>query len=108
MTTLEQTRHFRPDLAITVSWEFDPSFDWDGDMKDPALDPDNPLFPHDVTVTASIIRRGVLIQDSVYLGGCYAPLDGPYDEEIDGYLPQLIDDAIQCLDLKLKETIIEP
>jgi hypothetical protein len=108
MNTLEQTRHFRPDVAITVSWEFDPSFVWDGDMEDPKLDPDNPLFPHDVTVTASIIRRGVLIQDSVYLGGCYAPAGGPYDEEIDGYLPQLVDDAIQFLDLKLKETIIEP
>jgi hypothetical protein len=108
MTTLEKTRHLRPDIAITVSWEFDPSFDWDGDMEDPALDPDNPLFPHDVTVTASIIRRGLLIQDSVYLGGCYAPPGGPYDEEVDGYLPQLIDDAIQFLDLKLKETIIQP
>lgn len=108
MTTLEKTRHFQPDIAITVSWEFDPSFDWDGDMEDPALDPDNPLFPHDVTVTASIIRKGVLIQDSVYLGGCYAFYNGPYDEEVNGYLPQMIDDAIQCLDLKLKETIIQP
>jgi len=108
MTTLEKTRHFRPDLAITVSWEFDPSFVWDGDMEDPALDPTNPLFSHNVTVTASIIRKGVLIQDSVYLGGCYAPLDGPYDEEIDGYLPQMIDDAIQFLDMKFKETIIQP
>lgn len=108
MTTLEQTRHFRPDVAITVSWRYDMSFSWDGDGNDPQFDQDDPLYPHEVTVTASIIRRGVLIQDSVYLGGCYAPLDGPYDEEIDGYLPQLIDDAIQCLDLKLKETIIEP
>ena len=102
MTTLEQTRHFRPDVAITVSWEYDPSFAWDGDGDDP-VNFDQPLYPHNVTVTASVIRRGVLIQDSVYLGGCYAPLDGPYDEEIDGYLPQLIDDALQCLDLKLKK-----
>lgn len=108
MTTLEQTRHFRPDVAVTVSWEYDRHFSWDGDMENPELDPDNPLFPHDVTVTASIIRKGVLIQDSVYLGGCYAPAGGPYDEEIDGYLPQLVDEAIQFLDLKLKETIIEP
>ena len=108
MTTLEQTRHFRPDVAITVSWEYDPSFAWDGDIPDPATDKDNPLYPHDVTVTAAIIRCGVLIQDNVYLGGCYAPEGGPYDEEIDGYLPQMIDDAIQFLDLKLKETTLQP
>lgn len=108
MTTLEKIRLSRPDIAITVSWELDRWLVWDGNMEDPALDPDNRLDPHNVTVTAAIIRRGVFIQDSVYLGGCYAPLDGPYDEEIDGYLPQLVDDAIQCLDLKLKETILQP
>lgn len=108
MTTLEQTRRFRPDVAITVSWKYDRHFSWDGDMENPELDPDNPLLPHLVRVAAAVIRRGVLIQDDVYLGGCYAPLDGPYDEEVDGYLPQLVDDAIQCLDLKLKETTLQP
>lgn len=108
MTTLEQIHHSLPNVAITVSWEYDPSFVWDGDTEAPELDPDNPLFPHGVTVTASVIRKGLLIQGDTYLGGCYAPLDGPYDEEIDGYLPQMIDDAILFLDLKLKDTIIKP
>jgi len=105
MTTLEKTRHFRPDLAITVEWEYDRHFSWDGDMENPKLDPVDPLSPHNVILTASIIRQGVLVQNNVSLGGCYAPLGGPYDEEINGYLPQLIDEALQCLDLKLKETL---
>ena len=108
MTTLEKTRHFQPDIAITVDWKYDPSFVWDGDGEDPKNDRNYPQHPHNVTVTASIIRKGVLIQDSVYLGGCYAFYNGPYDEEVNGYLPQMIDDAIQFLDLKLKETIIQP
>lgn len=108
MTTLEKIRLCQPDVAITVSWEHDPWFVWDGDSPDPASDPDNPMFPHNVTVSAALIRNGLLVQDSAFLGGCYARLDGPYDEEIDGYLPQMVDDALLFLDLKLKKTTLQP
>ena len=103
MTTLEKIRHCQPNVAIAVSWEHDPWFLWDGDMPDPESDPNNPLSPHNVTVSATVVRNGLLVRGSDHLGGCYAPLGGPYDEEIDGYLPQMIDDAILSLDLKLKE-----
>lgn len=94
MDTIEQYRKSHPHIAIVVEWDYDPGFVWDGDGPDPELDD---LYPHDVTVIACRIDQGMLHKGFNHLGGCYAPLLGPYPEDIDGYLPQMIEEAIQDL-----------
>jgi len=96
MTTIERIREERPDIAISVIWEHDPYFVWDGDMEDPEKDG---YLPHNVTVTASKIVNGKLIEGNAYLGGCYSKDNGKDDPEIGGYLPQMIQEAIEEVDL---------
>jgi len=94
MTTLERIREERPDIAITISWEHDPHYVWDGDFP---LDED--CEPYDVTVTANKIVNGKLIQGNAYLVGCYSKDGGKDDPEIGGYLPQMIKEAIEEVDM---------
>jgi hypothetical protein len=94
MTTIERIKAERPDIAINVSWEYDPHFEWDGDYP-----LEDGYEPYDVTVTASKIVNGKLIQGNAYLGGCYSKDGGKDDPEIGGYLPQMIEEAIEEVDL---------
>jgi hypothetical protein len=96
MTTLERIREERPDIAITVSWEYVEYFSWDGDGEDPIMDG---YLPYNVIVTASKIINGKLIQGIAYLGGCYSKDGGKDDPEIGGYLPQMIQEAIEEVDM---------
>lgn len=91
---IEKYRKSHPHIAIVVKWDYDPGFTWDGDGPDPELEN---LYPHDVTVIALRIDQGVLHKGFNHLGGCYAPLSGPYPEDINGYLKQMIEEAIQDL-----------
>lgn len=91
---IETLRQTNPEIAISVHWEVDECFQWDGDGPDPQ---DEGYEPHNVTVTASAIREGVLIQSHAYLGGCYSADGGEDDPEISGYLDQLIDEAVADL-----------
>ncbi len=91
---IELLKESRPDIAITVSWEPDHYFSWDGDGEDPRNDG---YDPHNVTVTASVIRNGELIQSHAYLGGCYSKNGGEDDPEISGYLDQLVNEAVEGL-----------
>jgi hypothetical protein len=94
MTTLKKIKNERPDIAITVKWEYDPYFEWDGDYP-----LEEGYEPYNVTVTASKIVNGNLIQGNAYLGGCYSKDGGKDDKDIGGYLEQMIEEAIEDVDL---------
>ncbi len=94
---IELLRALRPDVVITVTREIDSRFSWDGDGPDPR---DEGFSPYDVTVTASAIRNGVLYEGTDTLGGSYYQPDEPLNE-VHGYLPQMVDEAMENLDDEL-------
>jgi hypothetical protein len=49
----------RPALAVSVAWEEDPGFAWDGDGPDPA---ERGYYPHDVTVRVFSVRASNVIE----------------------------------------------
>jgi hypothetical protein len=101
---IEQLRTERPDVTVSVTWEHDPYCAWDGDGPDPEEDG---LVAHDVCVSVRAIRRGELVEGTAYLGACFSPLGGPHCPEVDGYFPQLLEEALQELDEGLKEKSTE-
>lgn len=100
---IEQLKISRPDIVIEVTRIADHDTRWDGD--DPIGD-EFDCFDHEVT--AYTIRNGVRIEGTATLGGSWYDLDD-HDAhnqaciaEISGYLPQMIDEAIDELDAQLK------
>ena len=91
---IETLRASRPDVAITVSRAIDTNFRWDGDGPDPYLDG---YDPYDVTVRASTIQAGELIEGESTLGGSYFKRDEPFNE-LHGYLPQMVEEAVEEMD----------
>ena len=100
MNTLEKFRSDFPNYAAQVTWEYDEFYRWDGDGPDPVNDD---LYPHDVYVSVSTIRNGKLFTGEAHLGGCYEKW-GETCPEVDGYLPQLLDEARQELERTLTDT----
>ena len=92
-----KTEH--PDVHISVTRELDEYFQWDGDGPDPELDG---YEAYNVDVEAMTIRNGELITGSDSLGGSYFKPDEEIGE-CHGYLPQMIDEALERLDEALKE-----
>lgn len=91
--THEKHRGPTSDIAITVSREVDRDYQWDGDGLDPR---ESGMEPYTVVVTAYHIENGMLQTGESILSGCYyMPEDTIGD--VDGYLPQLIDDAVDNL-----------
>lgn len=95
MKTLEQIKLARPEIAVTVTWEHDPDFEWDADGPDPQGEG---YLPYNVTVTAYRVANGDLIRGQAHLGGCYSANGGQDDPEVSGYLPQLVREAVSELD----------
>lgn len=94
---IEELRRTRPDVAVKVTWEEDPYYSWDGDGPDPVEDG---FLPYNVTVTAMAICKGNLIEGHDHLGGCYSKL-GEHCPEIHGYFPQMLEEALEALDINL-------
>lgn len=90
---LESMRDIAPHVRIEIIKELDPFFEWDGDSPDPAL---SGLVCYQVEIKAICITQGFMEEHSAYLGGCYDK-PGAYCPDIHGYLPQLIDDALEGL-----------
>lgn len=101
---IEALKLSRPDVAIEVIRSYDREAVWDGD--EPISDVYE-CFDHEVK--AITIRKGVLIEASAYLGGSWYDLaDKSADNlenlaEISGYLPQMIDEALDDLDTLIKD-----
>jgi hypothetical protein len=82
-----------PNVAFAVGTTPDPSFQWDGDGPDPQ---DNGYEPVDVDVTATAIVDGEMLTGTDNMGGHYVNDDEP-DDELGGYLPQMLRDAAEDL-----------
>ena len=89
---LAELRELAPSIVFSVSREIDNSYRWDGDGQDPAKDG---FDAYDVTVTASAIVKGELIEGNDYLGGSYFLSDEPTGM-IHGYLPQMLAEALKA------------
>lgn len=76
-------------IAFSISYERDDSFRWDGDGPDPR---EEGFDVYDVTVSASAIVNGTLVIGSDSMGGHYEKPD-ERDEDLGGYLPQMLDEA---------------
>ena len=95
---VEKLRADRPEVAVSVTWEQDLSFAWDGDGPDPVEDG---FVAHDVTVTVTSVRDGELVEGHSHLGGSYSEFGGPHCPDIHGYFPQMLEEAIEELDAEL-------
>lgn len=91
---IETLRQTNPEIAISIHWEPDYDFVWDGEGEDPAL---VYMTAHNVEVRASRIVAGELQTGKAFLGGCYSADAGKDDPEISGYLDQLTDEAVADL-----------
>ena len=94
---IEALRLKRPDVAITVTRTLDEFCTWDGDGPDPVEEGFN---PYDVDVVASTIHQGELIEGRASLGSSYDQEDEPTGD-IHGYLPQMVDKAVEEMDKSL-------
>ena len=82
-----------PSIAFSVSREIDENYRWDGGGEDPC---ENGFDAYNVTVTASTILDGQIVEESAHLGGSYFLPDEPTGE-IHGYLLQMLEEAAQDL-----------
>lgn len=87
---MRKLRDVAPDLAVTVHFEEDYGFQWDGDGPDPV---EEGFTCYDVEVRASIIFQGEIVSRSEYMGGHYAK-GGDLDTDLSGYFPQMAHDAV--------------
>ena len=94
LSKIESLKASNPEIAITVEWELDEYFEWDGDGPDPQ---DEGFNPYTVIVRASRIAKGELETGEAILWGCYSKDAGKDDPEISGYLDQMIDEAVKNL-----------
>lgn len=83
-----------PSIAVGVQWERDDQYRWDGSGPNPKK---SGLYPHDVSVRVSIIGLGRLLHGFAFLGGCYARPNRmtPSDHDVHGYLPTMVEEAIE-------------
>lgn len=93
----ETLEKIAPGIAFDVEWEEDQFFDWDGAGPDPR---EEGFVPHDVDVYARAIQRGDLKEGRESLGGAYDKPD-ELDPDIHGYLPQMLDGALEQLETKV-------
>lgn len=101
---IAQLKIDRPDVVISIDRTVDRNGVWDGD--EPIGDE---FICYDHAVYARTIRNGVMIEGVDYLGGSWydpndkTPLNIDCLAEISGYLPQMIDEAIENMDRALRE-----
>ena len=78
-----------PNIAFSVERTSDPNFVWDGDGPDPA---EEGYVAYDVDVYARAIVDGEVVEGQDSLGGVY-DLPDELDPDVNGYLPQMLEEA---------------
>ncbi len=101
---IQKLKADRPDIAITLSRSMDDNFRWDGDGPDPN---EEGYYAYDVDVTAIAIRNGVVLEGRASLGGSYFQPDEPIGE-VHGYLPQMVEEAVEELDEAIAALEVQP
>lgn len=95
LNIIDRLKITRPEIAIAVKWEEDHDYEWDGDCEDPIVDG---YYPYSVDVCACTIRNGELLEGFACLCGCYSKDAGESESDINGYLTQLVEEAVAELD----------
>jgi hypothetical protein len=95
---LEALRTWAPFIVFKIERARDDSFRWDGDGPDPC---DEGFTCYDVDVSATAISKGREYTGHGSLGGHYDK--HPFDDDLGGYLPQLLLEAAQELEDVLDE-----
>jgi hypothetical protein len=85
-------RLVHPEIAVSIVWEYDHDYVWDGLPKDK---PKSNAYQACVKVVK--IVGGEFVEGTDYLGGCY-PIEDNFDNEIGGYFPQMLEVALRELD----------
>lgn len=89
----EKLARLAPQISVMVTYEEDPGYEWDGDGPDPRSEG---YEPYDVIVSAETISAGTSVHGASHLGGVYER-PGQWDPTVGGYLPQMVDEALDDL-----------
>ena len=95
-----QLRKAAPSIIFNSLYIPDDNYVWEGDGPDPR---EEGYETFNVDVGAKAIVNGVMIEGHDYLGGVYGK-HGEFDPEIDGYLGQMVDSALDNLKRKILES----
>ena len=98
---LDRIKRIAPNIAINITGAYDPYFQWVGDGPDPS---DSGYLPYSVTVKATAIIRGELVEGLDCLGGYYYRAGEDFGD-VHGYLPDLITHAVNVLLKKAKSRL---
>lgn len=82
-----------PSISFSVFYTIDHNFRWDGDGPDPV---DEGFDAYDVDVYARTVVDGDILEGRASLGGTYEK-PGTKDPDIGGYLPQMLEEAVDEL-----------
>ena len=92
---IEELKKTKPSYHVETIWEEDNDYIWDGDSEDPM---NEGFIPHVVEVKISTIINGEMVSGSDYLGGCYTKYGEAHSEDVHGYFPDMLDEAITDLE----------
>lgn len=92
MKIQEQLVAIAPSIEFSVSW----SPDHDGRWNEKEWGDQGEVECFNVDVSARAIVRGKMLEGNGYLGGCWE-VPGDFDPDIHGYLPQMLQGAIDEL-----------
>lgn len=98
---LERLAAVAPQIAIETIWQYDHDEPWEGDWTKGEDQADWQCWQSEVR--ASAICAGQLIEGSAHLGGTwekYGDCPSRTNPDISGYLPQMIDEALDELKLQ--------
>ena len=90
---LNRIKRIAPNVAITITREYDPYYQWVGDAPDESH---SGHLPYTVAVKATAIIRGELVEALDALCGCHYHPDEELGD-VHGYLPDMITQAVNVL-----------
>jgi len=96
----QELRRLAPSVWFNATHTPDPYFSWDGDGPDPREEGYDPCT---VVITAATIRIGGITQGESSLSGYYTK-PGKSTDDLDGYLPQMLDEATVELQNRIPES----
>ena len=95
---IEELKKTNPAYFVETVWEEDNDYVWDGEGDDPV---NEDFIPYIVKVEVSTIINGEMISGVNYLADCYTKYGEKHCEDVHGYFPQMLDEAITELENQL-------
>ncbi len=94
-----------PDVEISINWQEDPYFEWDGEGPDPR---NSGYIPYYVTVRAEILtEEDIIIFGEDHLSGVYAK-EYEQADDIHGYFTGMVFEALGELYKKASGSMFHP